>query len=324
MTIDFLKGKSKAIALAQWYLTINNPPDSPNAYVIGRMMFFATLEIYETAIKTKRTTDELYRSWWSYFILKTLVDKTRKSDSLGLYHQFHDWQDFAQKTYIQRTDDFLPAGWPREKNMFCCAGLDSCQNLLEACISFSWTFSRFVDEHFKSIENLNPRKATITILRELNIAFDNLAKTLRDVYDANISSDLTKTCDDLLARELGLYVRQLGRGKQSEDIDSSKKTDKAGDTKKNTHSADFTSVCWNGENYQFNATQAECVKFLWQEHEKGTKTLREKTIGENIGSDNENFRLIHTFRDKKTKTKMHLAWGKMIISCGKGTYGLAD
>jgi hypothetical protein len=209
MTIDFLKGKTKAIARAEFYLTLNNPPDIPNAYVIGRMMFFATLRFYETATKAERAKNELYGGWLDYFILKTLVDKIRKSDSFGLYHQFNDWLDFAQKTYIQRTDDFLPAGWPRDKNWSCYGGLGSCQNLLAACLSFSWTFFWFIKDHFESIENPGSQKTTDTILWELNNAFDNLAKTLGDVYDANIPSDLTKTCEDLLGRELGLYQRQL-------------------------------------------------------------------------------------------------------------------
>ncbi len=89
----------------------------------------------------------------------------------------------------------------------------------------------------------------------------------------------------------------------------------------NIHSADFTSVIWNGTNYQFNKTQAECVKLLWQEYKKGALTLSEKTIGEEIGSDADNFRLIHVFRNHKSKG-LHPAWGRMIVKRSKGIYGL--
>lgn len=82
------------------------------------------------------------------------------------------------------------------------------------------------------------------------------------------------------------------------------------------HSEDFLSVVWYGKEYDFNKTQALCVKILWD-----NGRLSEKTIGEKIGSVSENYRLIHTFRGEQ---KNHPAWGKMIVSDGKGIYKLSE
>jgi len=81
------------------------------------------------------------------------------------------------------------------------------------------------------------------------------------------------------------------------------------------HSEDFTSFTWNGKDFQFNKTQAACVKEL----AKGS--LSEKTIGERIGTTSDRYRLAHTFR---SKTKgVHPAWGTLIVACGKGIFQLA-
>ncbi|OHB54784.1 MAG: hypothetical protein A2Y12_03980 [Planctomycetes bacterium GWF2_42_9] len=92
----------------------------------------------------------------------------------------------------------------------------------------------------------------------------------------------------------------------------------------NNHSQDFTSVFWNGIKYQFSkGHQAESVKLLWEEWEKGGHTLSEKTIGEQIGSSANNFRLLHVFRNHNGQGT-HPAWGKMIISSGQGVFRLSD
>lgn len=85
------------------------------------------------------------------------------------------------------------------------------------------------------------------------------------------------------------------------------------------HSDDFTSVIWYGEKHEFNKTQAEAIKHLWAEWEKGELALSEKTVGEKIGSDNNNYKLAHTFR---TNGKRHPALGTMIHPLGKGKYRL--
>jgi hypothetical protein len=82
------------------------------------------------------------------------------------------------------------------------------------------------------------------------------------------------------------------------------------------HSEDFLSVVWYGKEYTFNKTQALCVSLLWE-----NGRLSEKTIGERIGSVNQNYRLIHTFRNK---SKSHPAWDKIIVSDGKGIFKLSE
>ena len=85
---------------------------------------------------------------------------------------------------------------------------------------------------------------------------------------------------------------------------------------KHSHSEDFTSCVWKGVPYQFNKTQAACIDKLWKAWEAGTPTLSQLTIGNRIGSSDDNFRLNKVFRD-------HPAWGVMIKPAGKGIYQLA-
>lgn len=87
------------------------------------------------------------------------------------------------------------------------------------------------------------------------------------------------------------------------------------------HSADFTSVNWFGTRYEFNKTQAECIKLLWPEWEKGGLGLSERTIGEGIRSSSDRYRLVHTFRAKDGS--LHPAWGTMIESSAKGIFRLS-
>lgn len=86
------------------------------------------------------------------------------------------------------------------------------------------------------------------------------------------------------------------------------------------HSKDYTSVFWYSEQYTFTATQAKCIEHLWKQWELHHGFgLREKTIGEAIFSDSDNYRLAHTFR---TRGKMHQAWKMMIHSGGDGRFYL--
>jgi hypothetical protein len=88
----------------------------------------------------------------------------------------------------------------------------------------------------------------------------------------------------------------------------------------NWHNDDFTEVRWNGKRYKFDKPQqALSVAYLWN-----NKRAREKSIGEAIGSEADNFRLIHIFRQSGKKAKMHPAWGTMIVADGKGIYALAE
>ncbi len=90
------------------------------------------------------------------------------------------------------------------------------------------------------------------------------------------------------------------------------------------HSDDFTSVIWYDQPYNFNMTQARCVKLLWCEWQKQPGlSLNEYTIAEKINSENNRYRLKDTFRNSMGKEeKMHPAWGKMIQRCGPKKYRL--
>ncbi|HEV3238224.1 MAG TPA: hypothetical protein VGZ25_14635 [Gemmataceae bacterium] len=94
-----------------------------------------------------------------------------------------------------------------------------------------------------------------------------------------------------------------------------------------THSADFTTVKWFGTVYQFaKGQQADSVRVLFEAWKNGTPSLSEKTIGEMIGSSNDQFRLEHTFKptNKKTgKREAHPAWDTMIKSAGRGIFVLS-
>ena len=112
--------------------------------------------------------------------------------------------------------------------------------------------------------------------------------------------------------------KQPKEAKQQTQPSSEQTTDKSTDD--NWHNNDFTEVLWNGKKYKFNTPQQTlAVEYLW-----ANKRAREKSIGEAIGSEADNFRLIHIFRQKRKKAKMHPAWGKMIIPDGKGVYALAE
>jgi len=83
------------------------------------------------------------------------------------------------------------------------------------------------------------------------------------------------------------------------------------------HSEDFTSVNWFGTSYVFKrGQQAESIRCLWAEYERGELTLSEKTIGERVGSSSDRFRLAHVFRK-------HPAWGRMIKMAEPGVFRLA-
>jgi len=126
---------------------------------------------------------------------------------------------------------------------------------------------------------------------------------------------------DLSKRQILSMLKSVQRKKGSgneKTTGGEQTTDKPTDN--NWHNEDFTEVLWNGQKYTFNKTQALVVEYLWN-NRRGS----EKTIGEKLESDNQNYRLRHTFREKKKgKTKMHPAFDKMIVSDGKGIYALNE
>jgi len=106
----------------------------------------------------------------------------------------------------------------------------------------------------------------------------------------------------------------------------------ADDVKQCRHSDDFTSVVWFGEQYIFTAGhQAGAVRLLWEQWERGTPTLCQDTIAEDLGAEGA-FRLANVFRERRpvpgrmrrVKYAQHPAWGKMIVSVGRGTFALKE
>ncbi len=83
----------------------------------------------------------------------------------------------------------------------------------------------------------------------------------------------------------------------------------------NRHSPDFRSCTWNGNRYEFTATQAAVVKVLWESWEDGCPSMSQAALLEQADSDAANLRDI--FRGNS-------AWRTMIIQGGKGNYKLAD
>ena len=77
------------------------------------------------------------------------------------------------------------------------------------------------------------------------------------------------------------------------------------------HSPDFRSVNWYGENYDFTAKQAACVRLLWGAWEQGTPVLSEAYIVEQVGCC-----------ELRSLFKRSPAWGTMIVPAGKGKFQL--
>lgn len=82
------------------------------------------------------------------------------------------------------------------------------------------------------------------------------------------------------------------------------------------HSPDFRSVHWFGTDHAFTATQAVCVRLLWEAWEHQTPDVGDETMLTQAGvADRQQLR--HVFRN-------HPAWGKMIRGGNtKGTHRLA-
>jgi hypothetical protein len=98
---------------------------------------------------------------------------------------------------------------------------------------------------------------------------------------------------------------------------AAKPQDAAGgdDDQDTAHGDDFRSVRWYGEVYEFTATQAACVKVLWEHWKRGTPVVGEPTILE--AADSSSNRL----RDVFDKGR-HPAWDTMIVEARKGAFRL--
>jgi hypothetical protein len=84
------------------------------------------------------------------------------------------------------------------------------------------------------------------------------------------------------------------------------------------HSKDYRSVHWFGVDYYFTATQAACVKVLWEAWANETPDLGQATILEHPEVEADSKRLVDLFKE-------HPAWGEMIVKGHTGgTYRLAE
>jgi len=85
-------------------------------------------------------------------------------------------------------------------------------------------------------------------------------------------------------------------------------------------SSDYTHVRWYGTAYSFKAgNQAESVRVLWEEWQRGGRGLSQATIGEAIGTSGDRYRIDTVFR---VGGRPHPAIGSMIKKDGPGHYRL--
>lgn len=69
-------------------------------------------------------------------------------------------------------------------------------------------------------------------------------------------------------------------------------------------SVDFRSVYWYGDSYTFTATQAACVRVLWEALENGTEEIGQALVLTEAGSECDRLSALFTG---------HPAWGAMIV-----------
>jgi hypothetical protein len=86
------------------------------------------------------------------------------------------------------------------------------------------------------------------------------------------------------------------------------------------HSSDFATVTWRGMTFRFTPTQRAVVRLLYEALVNGTPGVGEQTILEEIGSRGKRVRDLF-----RTKTRLHSAWGKLIVpeAGAKGVLRLA-
>ncbi len=85
-------------------------------------------------------------------------------------------------------------------------------------------------------------------------------------------------------------------------------------------SDDFRSVVWGTEQFSFTAQQAACIGVLWKHWQNGTPEIGQDYIMEHIDSSQNRLRDVF-----KAKTKVHAAWGRLIIEGQtKGAYRLSE
>jgi hypothetical protein len=83
------------------------------------------------------------------------------------------------------------------------------------------------------------------------------------------------------------------------------------------YSLDFRFVRWQGQDFTFTATQAACVKILWENWRAGIASTSNATLLAAIESNSARLRDVF-----KTSGKQHPAWRTLIRQKGKGQYAL--
>jgi len=119
-------------------------------------------------------------------------------------------------------------------------------------------------------------------------------------------------------RLMAASMQEDSTGNDSANRESARKADGSTETVEATsHSDDFHTVVWFGSTYNFTTTQAACVKQMWENWNNKLQGEHEVNILEKAGSAGS--RLRDVFRGPKGT---HSAWKTMIVSFGKGVFGL--
>ena len=91
------------------------------------------------------------------------------------------------------------------------------------------------------------------------------------------------------------------------------------------HAPDFMWVRWGGVVHGFSrGRQADAVKLLWRDWERGGRGLSAEMLAQMIGCSTYQFRLRDVFRRRRPDGgwELHPAWGTLIVPASKGRFTL--
>jgi hypothetical protein len=187
---------------------------------------------------------------------------------------------------------------------------------------------------WESVEELNPElldyaisddklqhpcilRAASVVRNEWKVAKVD-AKARRRFLDRLVTGT-GKANDEVLALPLDEALRVFSRSKPNAEGGHGGADLKARklDPARFRHGPDFRSCHWDGTDYTFTATQAACVKVLWDALENGTPDVGQQYIlVEGAGADSQSL---------KDVFKKSPAWQKMILaSKTRGSFRLAE
>ncbi|NLZ05578.1 MAG: hypothetical protein GXY19_10430 [Phycisphaerae bacterium] len=214
------------------------------------------------------------------------------------------------------------------------------KNLVQDLRALSCQVKSWLDARHKAGEIVCGRdRDRLTFLLTTKDAFERVyvallldhghaAEAFKQLYDAIVASLSQSEIDDpqgwadtVLSSCRDLMLRCHGLAKEMEA--EPPRGGKAVLTESRCeHTEDFASVTWYGSDFQFNPTQARCVGVLWRAWQRladRAPAVHQRTIRDEIESQNADFRLAHVFRSAGV---MHPAWGTMIHSAGGGRFYL--